>query len=138
MMVVESGNRFWSNVTSIPFDQAELDPDTHDLGIARDVLQTAAIRHAGDHHRNTASRQLYGQQSDSQVRINLPGALAKSAVQLGKLRESSIMGTPYVIPTALDNMDSSNRFIHQGALVVADRSRRARAFDSSGERQRAG
>ncbi len=31
MMVVESGNRFWSNVTSIPFDQAELDPDTRDL-----------------------------------------------------------------------------------------------------------
>ena len=40
--------------------------------------------------------------------INLPGGLAKSAVQLGKLRESSALGTPFAIPTALDNMDASN------------------------------
>jgi len=31
IMVVDGGNRFWSNVTSVPFDQAELDPDTRDL-----------------------------------------------------------------------------------------------------------
>ena len=43
--------------------------------------------------------------------INLPGSLAKSAVALGNLREASIVGTPFTMPTALDNMDSSNRFI---------------------------
>jgi hypothetical protein len=26
MMVGDSGNRFWNNVTSVPFDRAELDP----------------------------------------------------------------------------------------------------------------
>src|SRR5208283_6203687 len=31
MMVVDSGNRFWNNVTSVPFSQAELDPETRDL-----------------------------------------------------------------------------------------------------------
>ena len=43
--------------------------------------------------------------------INLPGSLAKSAVALGNLREASMMGTPFTMPTALDNMDASNRFI---------------------------
>jgi hypothetical protein len=43
--------------------------------------------------------------------INLPGGLAKSAVQLAKLREPSLLGTPFTIPTALDNMDASNPFI---------------------------
>ena len=31
MMVVDSGDRFWNNVTSVPFDKAELDPETRDL-----------------------------------------------------------------------------------------------------------
>jgi hypothetical protein len=40
--------------------------------------------------------------------INLPGGLAKSAVQIASLRSSSGLGTPFTIPTALDNMDASN------------------------------
>jgi hypothetical protein len=32
-------------------------------------------------------------------------------VALGKLRETSVMGTPFTLPTALDNMDPGNRFI---------------------------
>ena len=65
MMVVDSGNRFWNNVTSVPFDQAELDPETRDLACSHDVLQTAAVRDAGDLHCNAASWQLYGEQSHS-------------------------------------------------------------------------
>ncbi|MBV8138413.1 MAG: hypothetical protein JO121_22705 [Deltaproteobacteria bacterium] len=38
MMVVDSGNRFWSNVTQVPFDQANLDPETRDFGLPRDVF----------------------------------------------------------------------------------------------------
>ena len=37
--------------------------------------------------------------------VNLPGGLAKSVVALGKLRETSLIGTPFTIPTALDNTD---------------------------------
>jgi hypothetical protein len=114
MMVVESGNRFWSNVTSIPFDQAELDPDTRDL-VSRAMFFKPqpfvtevifiATPHRGSYMASNPIVKL------GNKFINLPGGLAKSAVQLGKLRESSMMGTPLVIPTALDNMDSSNRFI---------------------------
>ena len=31
MTVVDSGTRFWDNVTNVPFDKAELDPETRDL-----------------------------------------------------------------------------------------------------------
>src|SRR5271169_1736080 len=31
MTVVDSGNRFWNNVSKVPFDKADLDPETRDL-----------------------------------------------------------------------------------------------------------
>src|SRR5260370_14564964 len=114
MMVVDSGTRFWSNVTSVPFDQAQLDPETRDLAsramffkpqpfVTRVIF--IATPHRGSY---MASNPIvkFGNKF-----INLPGGLAKTAVQLGKLRESTMMGASPVIPTALDNMDSSNRFI---------------------------
>jgi hypothetical protein len=114
MMVVDSGNRFWSNVTSVPFDQVQLDPETRDLAtrvmffkplpFVNEVI-FIATPHRGSYMASNPIVKL------GNKFINLPGGLAKSAVQLGKLRESSMMGTPFVIPTALDNMDSSNRFI---------------------------
>jgi pimeloyl-ACP methyl ester carboxylesterase len=114
MMVVDSGNRFWNNVTSVPFDQAQLDPETRDLATRAVFFKPQpfvnevifiATPHRGSYMASNPIVKL------GNKFINLPGGLAKSAVQLGRLRESSMMGTPYVIPTALDNMDSSNRFI---------------------------
>ncbi|HKN12152.1 MAG TPA: hypothetical protein VJX68_03065 [Candidatus Binatus sp.] len=114
MMVVDSGNRFWNNVTSVPFDQAELDPETRDLAsramffkpqpyVTRVIF--IATPHRGSY---MASNPIvkFGNKF-----INLPGSLAKSAIAIGKLREPSMMGTPFTIPTALDNMDGSNPFI---------------------------
>jgi hypothetical protein len=43
--------------------------------------------------------------------INLPGGLTKVAAQIGKLREPRMLGTPFTLPTALDNMDASNSFL---------------------------
>jgi pimeloyl-ACP methyl ester carboxylesterase len=114
MMVVDSGNRFWNNVTSVPFDQAQLDPETRDLATRAIFFKRLpfvnevifiATPHRGSYMASNPIVKL------GNKFINLPGGLAKSAVQLGNLRESSMMGTPFVIPTALDNMDSSNRFI---------------------------
>jgi pimeloyl-ACP methyl ester carboxylesterase len=114
MMVVDSGNRFWNNVTSVPFDQVQLDPETRDLATRAMFFKPLpfvnevifiATPHRGSY---MASNPIvkFGNKF-----INLPGGLAKTAVQLGKLRESNMMGSLAVIPTALDNMDSSNRFI---------------------------
>jgi pimeloyl-ACP methyl ester carboxylesterase len=114
MMVVDSGNRFWRNVTSVPFDQAQLDPETRDLATRAFFFKpqpyvTRVIFIATPHRGSyMASNPIvkFGNKF-----INLPGSLAKSAVALGKLREANVIGTPFTMPTALDNMDSSNRFI---------------------------
>ena len=114
MMVVDSGGRFWNNVTSVPFEQAKLDPETRDLAsramffkpqpyVTRVVF--IATPHRGSYMASNPIVKL------GNKFINLPGGLAKTAVALGNLRESSMMGAPVAIPTALDNMDSSNRFI---------------------------
>jgi pimeloyl-ACP methyl ester carboxylesterase len=114
MTVVDSGDRFWNNLTKVPFDKADLDPETRDL-VARALFVKPlpfvnevifiATPHRGSY---MASNPIvkFGNKF-----INLPGGLAKSAVQLGKLRDPSMLRTPPVIPTALDNMDASNPFI---------------------------
>jgi hypothetical protein len=114
MTVVDSGTRFWDNFTKVPFDKAELDPETRDL-LARAMFVKPlpfvnqvifiATPHRGSYMASNPIVKL------GNKFINLPGGLAKSAVQLGKLRESRMLGTPFVIPTALDNMDASNPFI---------------------------
>src|SRR5437588_291549 len=53
--------------------------------------------------------------------LNLPGGLAKTAVQIAKLRETNMLGGPYTIPTALDDMEASNPFIKTlSATPIAD------------------
>jgi pimeloyl-ACP methyl ester carboxylesterase len=114
MTVVDSGTRFWDSRTKVPFVKADLDPETRDL-LARALFVkplpfvTRVIFIATPHRGSyMASNPIvkFGNKF-----INLPGGLAKSAVQLGKLREPSALGTPFTIPTALDNMDASNPFI---------------------------
>jgi hypothetical protein len=111
MTVVDSGTRFWHNSTKVPFDQAQLDPETRDL-LARALFVkplpfVTRVVFIATPHRGSflASNPLarFGNKF-----INLPGGLAKSAVQLAKLREPNMLGTPFAIPTALDNMDASN------------------------------
>ena len=68
MMVVDSGNRFWRNVTFGAVRSGATRSRDARPGHSRDFLQTAAVRDARDLYRNAASWQLHGQQSDSKVR----------------------------------------------------------------------
>jgi triacylglycerol esterase/lipase EstA (alpha/beta hydrolase family) len=114
MMVVDSGNRFWNNISSVPFDQAQLDPETRDLGkramFFKPQPYVTEVIFIATPHRGSymASNPIvkFGNKF-----INLPGSLAKTAVALGNLQEASMVGTPFTMPTALDNMDPSNKFI---------------------------
>ncbi|MGO9266558.1 MAG: esterase/lipase family protein [Candidatus Binataceae bacterium] len=114
MMVVDSGNRFWNNVTSVPFGQAELDPETRDLASRTMFFKpqpfVTRVIFIATPHRGSYMASNYFVKFANKF-INLPGGLAKSVVALGKLRETSMLGTPFTIPTALDNMDASNQFI---------------------------
>jgi pimeloyl-ACP methyl ester carboxylesterase len=114
MMVIDSGNRFWNNVTGVQFDQANLDPETRDLVSRAMFFQpqryvTRVIFIATPHRGSYLAGNYVGKLGNKL--INLPGGLAKTAVGLAKVRESSVMGAPLVIPTALDNMDPSSPFI---------------------------
>jgi pimeloyl-ACP methyl ester carboxylesterase len=114
MTVVDSGTRFWDARTKVPFDKAQLDPETRDL-LARALFVkplpfvTRVIFIATPHRGSFLASNPIAKFGNKF--INLPGGLAKSAVQLAKLREPSMLGTPFTIPTALDNMDASNPFI---------------------------
>jgi pimeloyl-ACP methyl ester carboxylesterase len=114
MTVVDSGTRFWHNQVKVPFDEAKLDPETRDL-LARALFVkplpfVKRVIFIATPHRGSflASNPIA---KFANKFINLPGGLAKAAVEVGKLREPSMLGTPLTIPTALDNMDASNPFI---------------------------
>ena len=68
MTVVDSGTRFWDNVSKVPFDKADLKPETRDLLARALFVKPLPFVTAGDFHRHAASRQLSGEQSHRQVR----------------------------------------------------------------------
>jgi pimeloyl-ACP methyl ester carboxylesterase len=111
MTVVDSGARFWNVITKVPFDKAQLDPETRDL-LARALFVkplpfvTRVIFIATPHHGSYMASNYFVKFGNKL--INLPGGLAKAAVQIAKLRGPSVLGTAFTIPTALDNMDASN------------------------------
>jgi pimeloyl-ACP methyl ester carboxylesterase len=114
MTVVNSGSRFWDNLAKVPLDKTNLDPETRDL--LRRALFVEPLPFvkrvvfiATPHRGSFLASNFLGKIANKF--INLPGGLAKSAVQIGKLRQSSMLGGPVAMPTALDNMDSSNPFL---------------------------
>ncbi|MGB3551809.1 MAG: hypothetical protein WA993_14050 [Candidatus Binatus sp.] len=126
MMVVDSGTRFWDNFTKVPFDKVDLDldPETHNLlGRAmffKPLPFVTRVIFIATPHRGSYLASSFLVKFGNKF-INLPGGLAKSAVQVAKLGEPSVLGTPFAIPTALDNMDASNPFLKSlAAMPIAD------------------
>jgi hypothetical protein len=114
MTVVDSGTRFWDDFARIPFEKADLNPETRDL-VTRALLVkplpfVKRVIFIATPQRGSflASNRLA---KFANKFINLPGGLAKAAVEVGKFREPSMLGTPATIPTALDNMNASNPFL---------------------------
>jgi hypothetical protein len=114
MMVVDSGSRFWDRRVKVPFDQVKLDPETRDLlrrvMFVKPLPFVSEVVFIATPHRGSFMASNFVVKIVSKF-INLPGGLVKSAVQLQKLRGPIVLGNPIVIPTALDNMDSSNPFL---------------------------
>ncbi len=115
MTVVDSGNRFWENITKVPFAQAHLDPETRDL-LARAIFVkplpfVKRVIFIATPHRGSYMASNYFVKFGNKF-INLPGGLAKSFAAIAELRGPNALGTPFAIPTALDNMDSSNPFLN--------------------------
>ncbi|HUO06087.1 MAG TPA: hypothetical protein VMU16_12895 [Candidatus Binataceae bacterium] len=114
MTVVDSGTRFWDNVTKVPFEKADLDPETRDL-LARAMFVkplpfVKRVIFIATPHRGSYMASNFVVKLGNKF-INLPGGLAKSMVEIAKLRQSSMLQTSFIIPTALDNMDAANPFL---------------------------
>jgi hypothetical protein len=114
MTVVDSGSSFWDRRMKVPFDQATLDPETRDL-LRRAIFVkplpfVKEVVFIATPHRGSYMASNFVVKFANKF-LNLPGGLVKAAVQLDKLRQPSELGTPFRIPTALDNMDGSNPFV---------------------------
>jgi pimeloyl-ACP methyl ester carboxylesterase len=120
MTVVDSGTRLWDNVAKVPFEKVELDSETRDL-LARALFVKplpfvlSVIFIATPHHGSFLASNWIAKLGNKF--INLPGGLAKTAVQIAKLRHSGMLRSSFFIPTALDNMDASNPFIKSLATM---------------------
>jgi hypothetical protein len=114
MTVVDSGSSFWDRRMKTPFDQAKLDPETRDLLrralFVRPLPFVKEVVFIATPHRGSYMASNFVVKFANKF-LNLPGGLVKAAVQLDKLRQPSELGTPFRIPTALDNMDGSNPFV---------------------------
>jgi pimeloyl-ACP methyl ester carboxylesterase len=114
MTVVDSGSSFWDRRMKTPFDQAKLDPETRDLLrralFVRPLPFVKEVVFIATPHRGSYMASNFVVKFANKF-LNLPGGLVKAAVQLEKLRQSSELGSPFRIPTALDNMDGSNPFV---------------------------
>ncbi len=114
MTVVDSDTRFWDNISKVPFDKADLNPETRDLlnrALFFEPLPfVKRVIFIATPHRGSflASNPIV---KFANKFINLPGGLAKAAVEVAKFRQPSMLGAPVTIPTALDNMDASNPFL---------------------------
>ena len=112
MLVVDSGDKFWDNISKVPFDQAKLSPETRD--VARRALFVKplpfvkrvifiATPHRGSFLANNWLGNL------GRRLINLPGNLVQMGGELIAMQgeDPLIHGTV----TSVDNMKSSNPFL---------------------------
>jgi pimeloyl-ACP methyl ester carboxylesterase len=123
MTAVSSGDRFWAQLSDVPFDQADLDPETRDL-LRRSLfveplpfvkrLIFIATPHRGsflaDNFLGNVARKL----------VSLPGNLTRVGVNLVKLQATNAFKVAVTLPTSIDNMKSSSPFLQTlAALPIA-------------------
>jgi len=114
MTVVDSGDRFWNILTPVPFDKADLDPETRTLvGRALFIKPLPFVKRVifiATPHRGSFLDSNFVVKFGDKF-LNLPVSLAKGGAELVKIRKQSPLQTPWTVPTALDNQDVSNPFL---------------------------
>ncbi len=116
MTVVDSGSRFWHARVKVPFDQAKLEPETRDLlrraMFVKPLPFVTRVIFIATPHRGSYMASNFVVKFMNKF-LSLPGGLVKMAVQLENLRQPGVLlgSNPITVPTALDNMDSSNPFL---------------------------
>jgi len=113
MTVVNSGTRFWDANFKVPFEQADLDPETRDL--LRRALFVEPLPFVSEvifictpHRGSFLADSFLG--NIARKLVSFPGNLAHVGVAIAKLQPKGA-ATAIRMPTSIDNMKGSHPFI---------------------------
>jgi pimeloyl-ACP methyl ester carboxylesterase len=124
MTAVNSGTRFWENVSREPFEQADLSAETKDLlGRSLFVEPLPFVKRlifiATPHRGSFLSENIIGKLGRRLIR--LPATVTKVGVEIVKLNPVGAARTSIRVPTSLENMDWSNPFLRTlASLPIAE------------------
>lgn len=114
MTVVNSGTRFWENISKEPFEQADISTEAKDL-LRRSIFVeplpfvNRVIFIATPHRGSFLSGSIIGKIGRRLIR--LPATVTKVGVEIVKLNPVGAARTAIRIPTSIENMDWSNPFL---------------------------
>lgn len=124
MAVVNSGTRFWENISRKPFEQAALSAETKDLlGRSLFVEPLPFVKRvvfiATPHRGSFMSGNIIGKIGRRLIR--LPATVTKVGVEIVKLNPVGAARTAIRVPTSIENMDWSNPFLRTlASLPIAE------------------
>ena len=125
LTVIDSGTRFWDNISKTPFDQLTMEPETREL-LRNSLFFTPLpfvkrVIFISTPHRGSYQAALRPARLASWL-VSLPGDLTKQALTvLTQNQDKLLTQSLEKLPTSIDNMDPSNRFIKTLATIpVAD------------------
>jgi hypothetical protein len=124
MTVVNSGSRFWENISKEPFEQADISTESKDL-LRRSIFVEPlpfvkrVIFIATPHRGSFLSGNIIGKIGRRLIR--LPATVTKVGVEIVKLNPVGAAKTAIRIPTSVENMDWSNPFLRTlASLPIAE------------------
>lgn len=125
LTAVESGTRFWDNISQTPIDKLTLEPDMREL-LQRSLFFTPlpfvsrVVFIATPHHGSYQAALRLGRLASWLVTI--PGDLTQRALTTISQNQDELLRQKMTkLPTSVDNMDPSNPFIQTlSSLPVAD------------------
>jgi pimeloyl-ACP methyl ester carboxylesterase len=122
LLAIRSGNRFWENMSSLPFDQVKMKPEARELlreaTFFEPVPTVERVVFIATPHRG--SYQATGWVLNLVRRlINLPGTLVSQFQDLLKSQEFAQLGMSQ-LPTSVDNMSPGHPFIRALAETPID------------------
>ena len=124
MTVVNSGTRFWDNISKEPFEQADISAETKDL-LRRSIFVEPlpfvkrVIFIATPHRGSFMSGNIIGKIGRRLIR--LPATVTKVGVEIVKLNPVGAARTAIRVPTSIENMDWSSPFLRTlASLPIAE------------------
>jgi Putative serine esterase (DUF676) len=122
LMAISSGNRFWENMSSLPFDQVKMKPETRELlreaTFFEPVPTVEQVIFIATPHRGSYQATGWVLKLVRRL-ISLPGTLVSQFQDLLKSQEFAQLGMSQ-LPTSVDNMSPGQPFIRTLAEIPID------------------